>query len=197
MRTTRPQQSRSLVGRAAALLAGAALLGACTSQPGIAAGAGDVVVTEDEVTTATEELNEAAVRSAQREDAPASSVEKAGLSAVARSLLMQKIMAPHINEAGLTVTDAEFDEVYGDVTPEGGWSAPSRLLLSNSLLNQKAAAMDPAELERLNQDLSEALAAAEVDFAPRYATTGDGAPLLPTWLAQNWRGQQAAASPAG
>lgn len=195
MRPTRPDSIRTRLGRAAALLAGVALLGACTTQPGIAGRSGDVVVTDEEVTTATVEYNEALARFAVANGGARPEGQSFPAYQAARSLLEQKVTAPVFAEAGATVTDAELDAVLGEIGltgPEGGFSAPTRDLLRYALQMEGAAALDPAVQAELSAGIDEAMADSEFVISPRYSADDQGNILLPTWVSTQWRDAQAA-----
>lgn len=200
MLPTRRQPARTRVGRAAALLAGLALLGACTTQPGVAARAGDHVVTDDEVSTATVEYNDASARLAVAEGRPRESAEQASSYQVARYLINQKVTAPAFAAAGATVTDAELDawlQEVGFTGPDGGWSAPTRNLLRAVMQDAKVETLDPSARAVLEQGIGEVSEGLEYEVAPRYAADPQGQPLLPTWIATQVRAPEQEETPAG
>lgn len=190
MRPTPRHSNRPVLRRAAAIVAGAALLGACS--PSVGATAGSVVVTDDEIAEATLQFNEIAVLEAEAQGLSAEQAQTAGTAAVARHLLSGRIAEPVFTEAGVGATDAEVREAIaasGGAVPAGGLAPATLDVYRVFVMTNKAASLDPMAQAELNAAVEDAIAESDAQISPRYATDPSGNTILPTWVATQWRGQ--------
>lgn len=160
-----PRRARILVAAGAALVALGALAG-CSAHPGDAAvvtmtsadgATSTVAVTQDQVDTATRELSSLQVTPS----------DVAGI--LAQLPVVERVLTDH----GVTVTDADVQDMADAMFANAGLSTPelsqaSLDVLRFQALKSRASHLDQDGLDEVNQDLAAAMSDTAVTMSPRF-----------------------------
>ncbi|NCD17613.1 MAG: hypothetical protein EOL91_09960 [Actinobacteria bacterium] len=163
---------------AAALVVSAALLGACSPMPGTAAVVDGARITERHVT-----------------DASATFTQLLGsapnTAAIVDALVKEKVITPVAADFGLTASDAQVVEYFGEYTASTGAEplpesefTPAGLQVGRYLYLMGEAQMSE-DVQEISVSMLEAFQTADIEVSARYGGYNENGELLPTahpWL---------------
>ena len=163
---------------AAALVASAALLGACSPMPGTAAVVDGERITERHVT-----------------DASATFAELLGsapsTAAVLDALVKEKVVTPVAEEFGITASDAQVVDYFAEYSASTGAEpleesafTPAGLRVGRYLYLMGEAQMSE-DVQEISTGMLEAFQSADIEVSARYGAYNENGELLPTvhpWL---------------